>query len=53
MKTYKPAKNFVWIQGRSGEGYLCDVKDIEGHEKLSEEDLRKHCIADSDRPWND
>lgn len=53
MKSYTPAKNFVWIQGQSGEGYLCDSTVISGDENVSEDELRKHCIGDSERPWND
>lgn len=53
MKSYTPAKKFVWIQGKSGEGYLCDSTVISGDENVSEDELRKHCIGDSERPWND
>lgn len=53
MKSHTPAKKFVHIQGQSGEGYLCDANLVTGEGDVSEEELRKHCIADSDRPWND
>ena len=53
MNAHIATKPFVWIKAESGEGYLCPVESVKGRDSLSEDELRAHCFADSERPWND
>jgi hypothetical protein len=49
MNAIRFAPQTIWIKAQSGETYLCPAwmkKDA------SEEELRKHCVSESQNPQN-
>ncbi|MGD8394343.1 MAG: hypothetical protein PVF43_02580 [Candidatus Eiseniibacteriota bacterium] len=42
-----------WIRAESGTSYLCHAAALDGIEHPTEEDLRRHCVNESENPQND
>ena len=54
MKAHTSNNSFSWVKSESGELYVCSLDVVKKHKgKLSEEELRRLCIDESSRPWND
>ncbi len=54
MKAHVSKNSFTTIKSKSGDLYVCPfdiVKSKKG--KISDKELKKLCIDDSLRPWND
>ena len=45
---------FKWIKSNdSGNSYLCPVGRFHDNEKISDDDLEKYCVNESNNPQND
>ena len=53
MKEHKAAKPMEWVRDKDGNTYVCPKKELLDVKKLSKEELKKLCIDEQDKPWND
>ena len=51
MKAHVSENNFIWVKAKSGNLYVCKTGSVDPR-SASEEELRKHCIDESQRPDN-
>ena len=57
MTEYQERKaglSYSWIKSKeSGRSYLCPVGSVKDPGNASEEELRQHCVDESENPQND
>jgi hypothetical protein len=51
MKAHVSENNFIWVKAKSGNLYVCKTGSVDPS-SASEEELRKHCMDESQRPDN-
>jgi len=50
----KRSFGFKWIKSNdSGDSYLCPVGTFQDNEDISDDDLEKYCVNESNNPQND
>ena len=52
MKAHVSDNSFIWVKAESGNLYVCKAGAVVDPKNVSEEELRRHCMDESDRPDN-
>ncbi len=52
MSNYVSSNQRIWLKSDVGNVYICPANLGKDPEKMTEEELRTHCLDDSDRPDN-
>ena len=52
MKAHVSENSFIWVRAQSGNTYVCKAGSLSDPKNASEEELRKHCMDESQRPDN-
>ena len=52
MTSYVSSNQRVWIKSEAGNVYVCPANLGKNPHDMTEEELRQHCLDDSDRPDN-
>ncbi len=52
MTNYISKNQRIWIKADSGNVYVCPANLGKDPKEMSEQELRQHCLDDSDRPDN-
>ena len=50
---FKKELSVKWVQGASGNTYLCPVNALDRLSNPSEDDLKRICVDESQNPQND
>ena len=52
MNAYTSYNQRIWIKSELGNVYICPANLPKDPKDMTEEELRHHCLDDSDRPDN-
>ena len=52
MTHYVSSNQRIWIKSDSGNVYICPANLDKSPNDMTEQELRQHCLDDSDRPDN-
>lgn len=53
MKAHESSKSLFWYQAKDGNTYICDRYEIGKDKNLSDEEIKRACSDEQDKPWND